>query len=413
MHRHTHIATRDSVFQPRSKQPWLRVAPESKTIDFFETEIIESDFLGHPYQFDFDLINDEWNGDTVLETASESVVEETTAEATTLLVNEEAVETENIDIEDISSDLAWSMLSNTFFLVGGLTDLIISMWDVVTPPPVFEFSNMIHVMIQCTAPVVYLFNSVIDVNWAEHTKQKALQHQHDHQHHHDHHDAIEHHDALPNMTQYAIELHDMPHTHTRRRIKTFSPKRQLVKVLRTSAHRHEYYAALTFGIAAFFAVIDLVMGFSDIYDYTILPGSDRGIFDSWSVHIYLLSAIFAITSSRDRPWTLSWSIDNPDNLEDIGDMIFLVGSFLDVLLCELHFDDNVPQWTVFSCLLWFLDACFYLRSDLVTKAAYNTMSLSGQWVLTPRRETFVVRSEEERQHYNGESERVPAHRSYL
>ena len=51
----------------------------------------------------------------------------------------------------------------------------------------------------------------------------------------------------------------------------------------------------------------------------------------------------------------------------MGDVFFMVGSVVDVILCDLHFDDGVCGWAVFSSLLWCLDACLYLWSDSVFK----------------------------------------------
>eukprot|EP00590_Aulacoseira_subarctica_P006967 CAMPEP_0172419802 /NCGR_PEP_ID=MMETSP1064-20121228/6207_1 /TAXON_ID=202472 /ORGANISM="Aulacoseira subarctica , Strain CCAP 1002/5" /LENGTH=415 /DNA_ID=CAMNT_0013159457 /DNA_START=551 /DNA_END=1798 /DNA_ORIENTATION=+ len=411
--------------------------PEVVQLDSLETELpptsISSGYsLGQPYKFDFELIND---GTTALaEITDYNVFREDDGELTheTLLVNEEAVETEKILIGEVSSDLAWSMLSNRCFMFGASADLVSSVWDVVGAPSASH--NMIYAIMASLAPFVYLINSVIDVNWAEHSSlmssDAAEQQQQQHSQHQEPQQIdspIMHLSTSVQLLQYntsssetlreVLSKKEMtPERHfinARRRIKTFSPKRQLVKVMKRSAHRHEYFSAATFGVAALLSVLDLLLlDFSGSYERTILPGSDRAFFDAWSVHTYLLSAIFAVTRSRHRPWKFfSWS-ECPDSLEDIGDVLFFAGSFIDVLLCDFHFDDDIPFWPVFSALLWFLDACFYVRSDLVTKAAYNTMSLSEQWVLPSitRQIVETTLSDEKQLH---ENEQVPAHRSYL
>lgn len=100
--------------------------------------------------------------------------------------------------------------------------------------------------------------------------------------------------------------------------------------------------------------------------------------------------------------------------KDIGDALFLLGSSMDVLLCDSHFDDNLPLWPLFSAFLWFLDACFYLRSDVITTSAYNNMSLSDQWVLPSNTTKMVESTVPNEIHMQHEHEHhVPAHRSYL
>lgn len=305
--------------------------PEVVQFDSLETELppsLSSGYsLGQPYKFDFELIND---GTTALvEIPDYNVFREEDGERTqeTLLVNEEAVETEKILIGEVSSDLAWSMLSNRCFMFGASADLLSSVWDVVGAPPASH--NLIYAIMASLAPFVYLINSVIDVKWAEHSSLTSS-------------DAAEHQKQPPEIDspmhlytsvqqlQYNTSSSEIlrevrlkkaitPERYfinARRRIKTFSPKRQLVKVMKRSAHRHEYFSAATFGVAALFSVVDLILlDFSGSYERTILPGSDRAFFDAWSVHTYLLSAIFAVTRSRHRPWKFfSWA-ECPDSLE--------------------------------------------------------------------------------------------------
>jgi hypothetical protein len=100
--------------------------------------------------------------------------------------------------------------------------------------------------------------------------------------------------------------------------------------------------------------------------------------------------------------------------KDIGDALFLLGSSMDVLLCDSHFDDNLPLWPLFSASLWFLDACFYLRSDIITTSAYNNMSLSDQWVLPTNITKLVESTVTNEIHMQQEHEHhVPTYRSYL
>ena len=59
-----------------------------------------------------------------------------------------------------------------------------------------------------------------------------------------------------------------------------------------------------------------------------------------------------------------WS--NADRLEDMGDAFFGIGSIVGVMLCDLHFDDDLAHLPIVSAVLWLMDALFYLRSDFCT-----------------------------------------------
>ena len=45
---------------------------------------------------------------------------------------------------------------------------------------------------------------------------------------------------------------------------------------------------------------------------------------------------------------------------------------VDVILCDMHFDDGLMYWPVISSILWLLDALFYLRSDFCTLYSQTT-----------------------------------------
>ena len=130
-----------------------------------------------------------------------------------------------------------------------------------------------------------------------------------------------------------------------------------------AAHRRTILAALTFGIAAGLNVIACVLRYFVAKDHD--DTADR--LDMASVYVYILSAIIAITGKRIRPWLSPSSrnmITDSERLQDIGDLLFLIGSLGDGIMWYFMVQDQ-PAWSFVSSMLWLFDACFYLRSDIV------------------------------------------------
>lgn len=362
--------------------------------------------LGKPYKFDLDLLTadsgslsptmmqiPEQEGmirNTILlgDEEEEPVTKDHEYESddfTIVVNNEEAITSKQIDIGEVNSDLAYSMLSNRFFLLGASADFLSCLWDAMVVPSSTIDSTMpsaspsiwystLYMVLASVAPFIYLFNSFIDVQWADHRKNIVGPNEtnmnktdsgaviissyrrdtisttsDDYYHYYSKNEPREEAVGQPqlsmmqNLTSSSSNgattniallqqsrstalLTERQILRIRRRIKTFSPKRQLIKVVKRSAHRHEYYAAFSFGVAAFFSVVNLILVSSASPQSTLsttattilFPDttSDQSIFNSLSVHTYLLSAIFAVTRSRHRPWTFTW-METPDILEGL------------------------------------------------------------------------------------------------
>jgi hypothetical protein len=243
-------------------------------------------------------------------------------------------------IEHYEQDIFWSYLSDLVFIAGGLIYVFLALWDVIWPPDGIRNYYTFDVL----APSVYLLNSTIDMEWAGRIKRR---------------DRVK-----KNMKQGWEDW----------RFSTASNKDQSTPIAaetlpwyhrlrKHTAHRRSIMAALTFGIAALFGAGSVLMGYRD---------SAVGLLwcnklDSVSDHAYLLSAIITMTGKRIRPWLQTSSIpisNNPEMLEDLGDLLFLLGSLMDAVMGDLNVDD-VPIGCLVSSLLWLTDACFYLRSDVV------------------------------------------------
>lgn len=184
-----------------------------------------------------------------------------------------------------------------------------------------------------------------------------------------------------------------------------------------AGHRRALCAAFTFGIAALFAVVAATIEeLQEEREVREGPGAaeeeaNRAAENPWplrlmyaSIHFYILSAVISVTGKRERPWfcagqypqllygyhvdlhqptgrplsSLRQLLAEPESLEDLGDLFFLVGSFVDGILCDAHIYDDVSVWGLLSDVLWFLDACLYLRSDFIQSDRLDAVERRGE-----------------------------------
>lgn len=254
---------------------------------------------------------------------------------------------DDIDMQYLKKELWWGLISNLFFISGSIVYIILALWDYISF--LFAYSTIAYHIFEWAGPTIYMTNSAIDVGWASFLQAKNS-----------------------NLRQ----LRDrQPASPLKKKGRRYVMMRNVNKIRKHAAHRRGLLAAVSFGLAAFLALVDLAYYYFGNYESTLIAGSDRGIVDALSVHMYLVSAILAVTGRRTRPRTWTFTIMHPDNLEDLGDLFFLIGSLVDVILCDYHFDDKTEFWSILSSFLWFFDACFYLRSDLLTKSVYDEVSL--------------------------------------
>jgi len=240
-----------------------------------------------------------------------------------------------------AEDHSWSVISNSFFLAGGVSYLTLSIWDLHEPQPL-GVALVCYKSITAFGAFVYLFDSMIDISWARvvQVRQKKKRYR----------------EKVMLDAINSQDKDDPEEVPRKKKKRTF-----FRRVRKHAGHRRALLSALFFGIASFLAVLDWCVDSS--YIPSLLP------FFSMSTHAYLVSAIFAITGTRSRPWCFAFSLGDADTLEDMGDIFFMVGSVVDVLLCDFHFDDKGGGWAVMSSFLWCLDACLYLWSDAVFKEA--------------------------------------------
>jgi hypothetical protein len=240
-------------------------------------------------------------------------------------------------------DLFWSSLSDSFFMTGGVAYVALSLWDWIEVEE--EHTSYWYYALSLMVPLIYLFNSFIDITWAANARYTY---------------RIKRNMKLIWKQESSNTVLDAMLDETTDGIPWWH------RVRKHAAHRRTVVAALFFGIAAGLAVLAAVLRFYVDQDVNV---STEGL-DMASDHVYILSAIIAITGKRTRPWLTSPSqgcnnmLDNPEPLEDMGDLLFLMGSLVDGSMWYFQYGE-APVWSFISSLLWFLDACLYLRSDLV------------------------------------------------
>lgn len=272
-------------------------------------------------------------------------------------------------IEHSQQDVYWSFLSDSFFVSGGICYVVLSIPSLKANPP-----STVLAVLEFVAPVVYLLNSLIDVKWAQSGQQRSrvknemtetwnywriVQQQQPQQH-------------GDETTATTIDnSHQQGETSSRndRRNQPW-----YIRLRKHAAHRRTLMAAWTFGIAAYFSVLSVV-----VPHVKVLPLADFvPVLDGVSVIFYILSALISVSGKRTRPWLsisqdesgLLW-MDSPETLEDLGDILFLIGSIVDAVLCFATFDDDRPGWAMTSSILWLIDACLYLKADFVVAHKMN------------------------------------------
>lgn len=294
-------------------------------------------------------------------------------------------------LEYYNQDIFWSFLSDSFFTLGGILYFFLSTWNLCRKSSSSSSSsldssdNSYHRFLEAAGPFVYVLNSIIDIQWAMHTQQRRKQRR-----------------ALK------IRLAESPSSHSACSSSTTSSFRrpqhappcqplllstdesslvsykQWHKWTKYAAHRRTMLAASTFGIAALLALGSVYTGWI--------------VLDIISAHVYIASAVIAITGRRNRPWfaptamTITTNTTIPitipkdstqqpdlppprmsidDNymvwfdsevLEDLGDVLFFIGSLVDAGLTDLSLER--PVLTVLQSLFWLIDACLYMLADI-------------------------------------------------
>lgn len=269
-------------------------------------------------------------------------------------------------MEHYQEDLFWSFLSDSFFMVGGVVYVVLSVWDYVG----WDDETLSYKTCMVMGPLVYLVNSMIDIMWANRVSRREKVRRRMQRLWAEAAAAM---DAATEMVDTSSKGADdatltdetkdgpAPEVSALARWKNAAAQK-LAKIRRHAAHRRTVLAAITFGLAALAAFVAVIIDYSD--DANEAPMVD--VFNYISINTYVVSALISVTGKRTRPWLAHrtcWG--NHETLEDLGDLFFLIGSVVDGVLCDFDLDETMLLLPVFSSLLWLLDACFYVLSDFV------------------------------------------------
>jgi hypothetical protein len=314
-------------------------------------------------------------------------------------------------------DLYWSFTSDSLFVFGTILYVILCIWDWVWPPDPLDYdpdtyetlATKNYYAMDFMAPFIYMINATVDIVWANQVQEmcKVRRNMTNNWDGYRQQDKTGNQEAEPQLQPprytastssvssltYSDDYRTTGYCHDSG---DYNDNTQSAtdhvpwyrKCRKHTAHRRTLMAAGTFGLAAFFGVCSTLAYYWSIrlkdpnsIDHVLLY-SDR--LDTLADHTYILSAIFCITGKRTRPW-LTWDETDPscwssiDFLEDAGDLLFLVGSLMDAVLGDL--DMEQPIWLLTSSLLWLIDACLYLRSDMVLEARMKDLKESVDSVL--------------------------------
>jgi hypothetical protein len=267
--------------------------------------------------------------------------------------------TERKDEKEISF-LVQSTMSNMVFLTAGAMYLTTAIWDL--RPPKSPTDILVYNIIGYMAPITYLFNSLIDIHLANRIrrykkkKKRASSLQ------------LLDENNNSNAAFKRSEQEQEQATNITTKSTTKGNKLNKEKVRKFAAHRRELSAAMSFFIAALFSVLSILAEWMGDNETTM------AILDGISVHTYVISAIIAIVGSRIVTrrnidtccLSLATLSNDADTLETLGDVFFLIGSIVDAVLFDCHFDDEGVGWPILSSVLWCIDALLYLNSDWTT-----------------------------------------------
>lgn len=338
------------------------------------------------------------------------------ATITTATNNKEFITQNNNRWTSHDDDVDWSILSNAFFVAGGLVYIIGTSWDyaiynnergnidinaeLLNLHTILSTSQyIVYQSIWVLGPTIYFANAVIDVKWALIVRNRDARRRHLKKLLLDIPNIIDNDDndndnGVNTINGTGKKKMKKKRTTTRSRLKAAAiilrPKVLLNRMRRHIGHRRQLSAATAFGMGAFLGILAAVCNIL-VTDSSLGENEDVGstlsykssLLESASIHMYLVSAIFALWQS---PWAtkrasvvvasstgLPW-YSNVENLETLGDVFFGVASMIDVLLCDVSIDDGILLLPILSACLWTVDALLYLRGDFAMLYQHQIMS---------------------------------------
>lgn len=266
-------------------------------------------------------------------------------------------------------DLRWSLLSNTFFIFGVFYECVNAIWDLVDTSRQHEttskFWALLRIAVALLGPLVYCFNSIVDITWALRVEQRQDRRQQL--------DELKIDLIAPDQDVEVVEKQDSKGEKKIRLRLPFEPHNVWRRLRRHIGHRRALSAAVAFGCGA---ILEFATSYLGQFSTTI-SAEGLHIVDSLSVNAYAASAIFALIDKGDerklKPWAEVWH-DAP-RLESLGDTFFVIAMSVDFSVCYFHLDQRGSIgfiWPLVSALLWQFDALCYLRADVNSMTLYKS-----------------------------------------
>jgi hypothetical protein len=280
-------------------------------------------------------------------------------------------------VEYYQQDLLWSFCSDLLFVLGGFAYVAVSIWDCLDPPTEDDDKEDVsysYFLLSAAGPLIYVLNSLIDIQWARNVQKRGKIRRR----------------MTQSWGQWRMCVGGTP-VDAAAASKLASDKAPAVvdeswyQVLRKhAAHRRSILAATTFGMAALLEVAAFFAQYSAALEGTWAPR-----LDIFSTHMYIVSAIVSVSGKRNRPWLKTSSVtesvsirylfSNPETVEDMGDLLFLIGSVVDSILVDFRIEK--PILGLMANTLWLVDAFLYLRSDYIAASDMESTSNVGNNVL--------------------------------
>ncbi len=294
----------------------------------------------------------------------------------------------------LREDRYWSILSNSFFVVGGFFSVVGTSWDYILSKKYNDVEDLYTVMdkwhyvlfrsILILWPSIFLLNSIIDVKWALIVKERMEQNK-------------------PSWKSYAHKILANPTQGRQRNSLILNtalvvPQNILRRTRNHIGHRRQLGAATAFGIAASLSVSAAIL--SCIRRDTIYGREHWEALSYWtdmlryaSVHMYLISAMLTLWKLQSTSPLCSVRYNTQNNLmseieEDeqgtviannvrwysnveflgtLGDVIFGIATVVDVFLQDcIYHEDEIFIWPIVQAAVWSVDALLYLRSDFLS-----------------------------------------------
>jgi hypothetical protein len=284
-------------------------------------------------------------------------------------------------------DKVWSYISDSLFVIGSIAYLVLSIWDwlAIDKDTVNVHEGIWYRILDIVAPFIYVSNSIIDTQWAlsairkESVKRNMQKGWNEWRTFINDENDNNNDDIGCNMslcccigrgvegeTSSSSQGDNEQHQEHQRRCtirgwwNNFTIQSFCQSIRKHVAHRRSLLAAITFGIAA---TCELVVRF-------ISSQSTIKYCELISTHTYIVSAIISVTGRRVRPWltpTNTYLLCDPERLEDLGDILFLIGCIIDGIIDDLYTNEqnNAPIISIITSILWLIDSFFYFCADFV------------------------------------------------